>query len=254
MRAGTRLTDFFMNGVNAIKDALLGQAQEDSPSDIVLTDEQALELFAEIRAMELSHKSEVSDGAGCNLRAHAIYEILAERGVKNIQKGWISSPLTSNGKPNFLIKSPVEIKYTRHARNFGESAANRVTNDEPFNIHVAPVITTAEGRRLVFDTYFYDAPPELEQWRDDFKPYEEGVELKFELTEPDYLYFNEIGSPLPEKGSVREMVSRGKSHLEVKNELRKLDLNPVDTPLKAKWLEDRRNAEPQRDSGPESGL
>ena len=252
-----RLTDFFRGCANAIKSAVFGSPddkKQSSETGFTPTDAQALELFAEIRAMELSHKSERGNGAGCNERAHAIYEILADRGVKNIEKAWISSPLTSNGKPNFLIKPPIEVLYQRNARNFGEGASNRVIDNQPYNIHVAPVTPTVEGRRLVFDTYFYETPPEQDQWQDDFKPYEDGVVLNFQLTSPEYVYFNEIGSRLPKEGSWTQLWQRSRASSQVQSELRKLDSNPVDTPLKAKWLEERQTPEPRHDSGPESAL
>lgn len=249
-----KLTDFFVNCASAIKSAVLGSPERSPPPVITLSDDEALQLFAEIRAMEFSHKSERGDGGGCHLRAHAIYEMLAERGVANIEKAWISSPLTASGHPNYLIKSPVEIRYGERSEDFDERGMRMVKDDQPFNVHVAPVITTREGRRLVFDTYFYENPPELEQWVDDFEPYEDGVELKFQLANPDYVYFNEIGGPLPEEGSLRQVIARSFAHSHVKSELAGIASNPVDTPLKAKWLEERRNPQPRQEGEPGAGL
>lgn len=250
------LTGFFRNCASALKSSIFGSSENNehsAESGFIPTDEQALELFAEIRAMPLSHKSERGNGSACDLRAHAIYVLLAERGVEGIEKGWISSPLAPNGRPNFLIKPPVEVHYALRDIDLDEEGRLRqsVKDDEPFNIHVATVVTTREGRRLVFDTYFYEHPPELEQWLEDFKPYEEGVELKHQLTDPDYVGFEQIGMGLPREGSIKQLVERGHSYLRVKFQLNNLDSNPVETPLQAKWLSPDRDLEQDVEFKPE---
>lgn len=254
------LTDFFKNCAEALKKVVLKEPSSDSNQHVSLkrkaTDAEAIELFAEIRSMEFSHKSERGDGAACDLRAHAIYEIFEERGFEVTGKGWISSPPAPNStNPNFLIKPPVEVLYRARTEDYGENGRNRIKDNKPFNIHAALIVPTVEGRELAFDTYFYETPPELDQWLEDFKPYEDGVELKFQIANPDYVHFYEIGSRLPEEGTWSLMFHRSRAHSRVQSELRHLDSNPVDTPLKAKWIEQRSNRPGlNEDAGPEPNL
>ena len=84
-----KLTDFFIKCASALKTSFLGLESENqlSNQEVTLTDNQALEMFAEIRKPALSHKSERGSDSACDLRTHAIYEIFAERGIRTIGKG-----------------------------------------------------------------------------------------------------------------------------------------------------------------------
>ncbi len=252
------LTDFFKNCASALKNSFLGPESKNPPVDeeeVTLTDQQALELFAEIRAMDFSHKSERGDGAACDLRAYEIGAMLREQGIKIRGIGWISSPPAPNSTiPNYLIRPPVDINYARRAESYNEHGLVRVKDNQPFNVHAAALVPTVEGRCLAFDTYFYETPPEQEQWIDDFKPYEEGVDLEFQIADPDYVHFYEIGSFLPQEGSWSRIFQRSRNRARVQSELRHLDSNPVDTPLKAKWLEERHNPAPSHEADPRSDL
>lgn len=203
-----------------------------------LTDRQALDLFAEFREMPPSHRTE-RGASGCDLRAHWIHEMLQERDIENVEKVWIYSPNAPNGRPNYLIKPPVDTHYAERDEDYDEAGKYRHArklDTRPFNIHVAPLITTVQDRSLVFDTYFYSGPPELDQWLEDFKPYEQGVELKHIISSPEYLRFEDIGSRLPREGSWSQLWQRSKTHALCMFELKGLGSNPLDTPLEARWI------------------
>lgn len=207
---------------------------------MIPSNKQALELFAELRDMPFSHKSE-KDVSGCDLRAHIIYEFLFEHDIENLKKPWIYSPNAPDGHPNYLIKPPVDMYFLEDDENYDDLKhlkSSRLIDNNPFNIHTSVLVPTSDNLELIFDTYFYSHPPEYSQWKNDFKPYEEGVVLGHTVTSPDYLRFAEIGSKLPKEGSWSQLWARSKTHSQVLAELNHLRFNPVDQPLPAKWLLD----------------
>ncbi len=204
--------------------------------------------------MDISHKSERGI-SGCDSRAHLIYEMMAERGIEGVQKAWIYSPLLSDGHPDYQITPPVDTHFALYDVDYDENGQlkpSRILDNRPFNVHVAPMITTVEGRHLVFDTYFYQTPPELEQWLDDFEPYED-VNLGGKVTDPNYLHFKDIGSKLPKEGSILQHWEKRKNHAICVFELWHMNSNPVDNPLKAKWVADEFEEDIFYDPDPDYG-
>ncbi len=130
----------------------------ESYNRVPISDEQALEIFEQLREMPFSHRGEKHLPL-CEARAHRTAQILQEDfGASDVEKIWVYARSESDEKA--YIRSP-----EHHYSDF-----DRRTNDEPteYNFHVAPLVHTDSGRALVFDTKYYDAPPELSQWLADF--------------------------------------------------------------------------------------
>lgn len=202
------------------------------------TDQEALDLFAELREMSFAHKSERGI-PGCDLRAHKAWEVLAERGCEGLTKVWLYSLPEADGKPGKNIRAPIEPDFGTGADDYDERGQPKHTGPpepNPYNIHVALLVPTASGRKLMFDIYFYDAPPDLEQWLDDFEPLEPGTELGHKITEPDYVYFHETDHPLPPPGSLRRLWRNTKDGIAVNFDLKYMQSNPLEHPLSARWV------------------
>lgn len=202
------------------------------------TDQEALELFAELREMSFAHKSERGI-PGCDLRAHKAWEVLAERGYEGLAKVWRYSLPEADGKPGKNIRAPIEPVFPIGPDDYDETGQPKYTGDpepNPYNIHADLLVTTTSGRKLVFDTYFYDAPPDLEQWLEDFEPFEPGTELGYKITEPDYVYFHETDQPLPPSGTFRRLWRNTMDSISVNFELKLMQSNPIEHPLSARWV------------------
>ncbi len=206
----------------------------------MIDNKTAIELFEEIRSMPISHKSDKYSRA-CDARAHKIAELLRDRGADNVRKAWIYSLPVEGDKSCENIRIPVDISDPVSDEDYDE---NGMPNDpdpdlpKPYNIHVAPVVRTSEGRELVFDTFFYSKPPLLDQWIEDFPPFEEGSELGFKKTDISYLYFHETDEPLPKEGSLSRKWYDMKRRALASFELEFITPRELEKPLNANWLSD----------------
>ncbi len=202
------------------------------------TDEEALDLFAELREMSFAHKSERGQ-RGCDLRAHKAWEILAERGYEGLAKIWIYSPPDADGQIGKNIRAPVEPDFGLGPDDYNEKGQPKYPErDEPnpYNVHAGLRVPTSSGRLLVFDLYFYDAPPDQEQWLEDFKPFEPGTTLNHKITDPDYVYFTDTDQPLPPPGSLRRLWRNTKDSVAVNFDLKFMQSHPLEHPLSARWV------------------
>lgn len=224
---------------------------------MIPTDEQALDLFAELREMSFAHKSERGNRA-CDLRAHKAWEILAERGIDGLAKIWRHSLPEPDGTIGKNIRAPVEPVFKIGADDYNEAGQPKYPEHEepkPYNIHTALLVPTTSGRQLVFDVYFYDAPPDLEQWLEDFQPFEPGTGLGCKITEPDYVYFAEIEASLPPPGTLRRLWRNTKDSVAVNFELKYMQSNPLDHPLPARWIfESPSEPDVPQDAEPDEGI
>lgn len=205
----------------------------------MISDEQAVEIFNKIKAMPFSNKSERGQ-RGCDLRAHKIVGILADHGIEDVQKGWIYSLLDKNGDVQDNVRVPIHIIDPRDDElDYDENGLERCPDRDlpkPYNCHVAPIIKTDSGRELVFDTFFYDEPPTLKQWRNDFKPFEAGTKLGFKRSDPSYLYFHDLDKPLPKAGSLSRIIYDMEQTFSMNASLSLMRQNPPPYKLSARWL------------------
>jgi hypothetical protein len=189
------------------------------------TDTNAIKAFENIRDLPLSHASMNGD-RGCDVRAHKVAMILDEQGFENVEKFWIYSlpdPFKRENSNVFFPVHPLE-----------EMTENK---KEPFNIHVAPIITTTSGRELVFDTYFYAHPPALDQWLSDFKAFNPEKPLGYKRTDKSYLRFGDTDHPLPKPRIWYDL----KAETQADISLRTLERHPLQNPLQAQWITDLKN-------------
>lgn len=208
----------------------------------MISDEQAVEIFNKIKAMPFSDKSERGQ-RGCDLRAHKIVGILADHGIEDVQKGWIYSLPGQGDGFNILVPVPI-IDPLDDEFDFDEGGGFRDRYDgepSPYNTHVAPIIQTDSGRELVFDVFFYDEPPTLKQWRDDFKPFEAGTKLGFKRSDPSYLYFHDLDKPLPKAGSLSRIIYDMEQTFAMNASLSLMSRHPPPYKLSAQWLVQQRD-------------
>jgi hypothetical protein len=197
-------------------------------------------LFDGIRRMADSHKTDPANRA-CHIRSYWIARILQCSGVGTVETAWIFSSF-SHGQMTDNIRAVVRIVDPITDESYDKDGnPYRIDRSvSSFNLHAAPVIRTSSGRELVFDTYFYDSPPTLEQWRDDFQALEAGTRLGFRRASSACLSFADTLDVLPVDGSLSRKWYDFKRILQVRYDLFLLEPRPLAEPFRAKWLgEDR---------------
>lgn len=189
------------------------------------SDEEALEYFRKLRAMPFSNKSESRQRA-CDLRAHKIAFLLLDFGVEiaDLDKAWLYSLPNENNEIIDNIRPPITVP----------------EYDSPiiYNLHVAPVLKTESGKELVFDTFFYEEPPTVEQWSEDFKPFKQETQLGLKRTDISYLYFEHTDFALPQRGGTSRLLYDTQRYAEADHALRHMSENPPSHRLPAAWREE----------------
>lgn len=124
-----------------------------------ITSEEAVSIYREIRENDFAHK-EGEGQALCEARADKVARVLRDvYGIQNVKKLWVYA-VDSEGNRSDITSPLPAYEYIRRLQTDGALVK--------YNHHVAPLVETSDGRELIFDTRFYNDPPESVQWLADF--------------------------------------------------------------------------------------